>query len=93
MKSRYPRDWPAILNNAAVLLAFGFSHYAMASDLAEVLGIEARDLMKLQPEQAMLSVTGEGIRAVRRLNYLRDAMFENKFDPNPFFQKDRSTGR
>ncbi|QEH36474.1 Conjugal transfer protein TraG [Aquisphaera giovannonii] len=87
MKSLYPQDWSSILNNSAVLLAFGFGHYSACRDYAEVLGLDAGDLMRLAPDEAALSVRGEGTRKVRRLNYLRDAMFQGLADPNPYYRR------
>jgi type IV secretion system protein VirD4 len=93
MKSRYPHDWPTILNNSAVLQAFGFSHYVMAKEWADVLGLDPHELMHLRPDEAALAVRGEGTRRVRRLNYLRDAMFAGLFDPNPYFSRTPPRGR
>ncbi len=37
IKLLYPQDWPTIVNNAAVLQAFGFANFAMAKEWGEVL--------------------------------------------------------
>ncbi len=87
VKSRYPADWPTILNNAGALLGFGFSHYSMAKEWSEVTGMDAHELLRLPSDQAVLAVRGEGVRAVKRLNYLRDALFAGKADPNPYFSR------
>ena len=46
IKLLYPQDWPAIVNNAAVLQAFGFANFAMAKEWGEVLGQEPHDLLR-----------------------------------------------
>lgn len=94
LKSRYPKDWQTILNNAGVLTAFGFANYSMARDWGEVLGLEAAELLTLAKDQASLHLRGESSRTIRRLNYLRDPHFAGLFDPNPFFaRKSLSPGR
>jgi hypothetical protein len=40
--------------------------------------------MILKDDQAVLSVRGEGVRTVRRMDYLKDRMFSGKSDPNPY---------
>lgn len=87
MKSLYPQDWSSILNNSAVLLAFGFGHYSACREYADVLGLDAGDLMRLDPDEAALSGRGEGTRKVRRLNYLKDEMFRGLADPNPYYRR------
>ncbi len=84
MKSRYKADWPTLLNNSGAVLTFGMGHWAAAKDAAEVLGWEPTDLLKLKPDEAVLAVRGEMTRKVRRLNYLKDAMFAGLADENPY---------
>jgi type IV secretion system protein VirD4 len=87
MKSRYPLDWQTILNNSAVLMAFGFGHYAAAKDSAEFLGIPPHKLMELATDQAVLAMRGDGVRAVTRMNYLKEPHFKALADPNPYFKR------
>ena len=87
IKSRYPTDWPTILNNAAALLTFGAGHYAACKDLGELTGIDPKELMTMKADEAVLSVRGEGVRVVRRMDYLKDRIFSGKSDPNPFYAK------
>jgi type IV secretion system protein VirD4 len=93
MKSRYSHDWQTILNNAAVLLSFGQGHYAAAKEYADILGIDAGELLRMGPDHAALSVRGEGTRRIRRMNYLKEARFEGLADPNPYFARQRKLGR
>lgn len=84
IKSRYKTDWATILNNSGAVLTFGMGHWAAAKDVAELLGWEPSDLLKLKPEEAALAVRGEGARRVSRVNYLVDEMFAGLADENPF---------
>ena len=93
MRSRYKLDYPTILNNAAALISFGHGHYAAAKEYAELFGIDAVELLKMGPDQATLSVRGEGTRKIRRLNYLKDEQFAGLTDPNPYFTRHRGRER
>ena len=44
----------------------------------------------MKADEAVLSIRGEGTRKIRRLNYLRDRMFEGMADANPYY---RNAGR
>jgi type IV secretion system protein VirD4 len=85
IKSRYPQDWMTVLNNSGALLAFGFSHYGMAKEWGDLMGMSPDRLMQMGDGDAVLSVRGEGTQPVKRMNYLRDAMFRGLADPNPLF--------
>jgi type IV secretion system protein VirD4 len=93
IKSRYPLDYSTILNNAGAILSFGHGHYNAAKDASEVLGVPLSEFLKMPKDKAVLSVRGEGIRMIRRCNYLQDAMFAGQFDPNPFHKGKEGRGR
>jgi hypothetical protein len=48
-------------------------------------GVVLWDLIRTGTGEAVLVGQDRGIRAVRRLNYLRDPLFAGLFDPNPRF--------
>jgi type IV secretion system protein VirD4 len=81
----YPHDWPTMVNNSAVLQAFGFTNHLMAREWGEVLGQEPRELLRLRREDAMLFTQDEGFRVCRRADYLRDKAFAGHFDANERF--------
>jgi len=83
LKQLYPQDWPSIINNAAVLQAFGFANFGMAGQWGEMLGMDGHDLLRLGEHEAALFIRGEGSSTITRLNYLRDPEFVGLFDPNP----------
>jgi type IV secretion system protein VirD4 len=85
LRHLYPNDWQTIVDNSVVLQAFGINNHLMAKEWAGVLGMEASELRRLAPEQAVVSVHGEDCRVCRRPDYLRDKAFAGLFDPNPRF--------
>ena len=91
IKSRYKNDWQTILNNSGAVVTFGMGHWAAAKDMAEVFGWEPSDLLRLKPDEAVLSVRNEGTRKIHRINYLHDDLFIGLADPNPYY-KNRSGG-
>jgi len=93
IKGRYRHDWQTILNNSGAVISFGFGHYAAAKDGAELFGMETGELLRMKPDEAVVAVRGEGVRKVRRLNYLKDEMFEGMFDPNPYYRRRAGPGK
>jgi type IV secretion system protein VirD4 len=89
IRSRYKLDTATILNNAAVLISFGQGHYAAAKEYADLMGIDAAELLKMGMDQAALSVRGEGTRIIRRMNYLKDERLARFADPNPYFARQK----
>jgi type IV secretion system protein VirD4 len=85
IKARYPHDWKTILNNSGAILAFGFGHYGMANEWGEEMGMSPESVLRMDEQDAVLSVRGEGTKVVKRLNYLRDSLFRGLADQNPLF--------
>lgn len=83
LRHLYPQDWETVLNNSAVVQAFGVSNGWMARGLAEVLGVEADDLLRLAPEEQVLLRPGRTAQVTRRVDYLADRTFAGLADPNP----------
>lgn len=81
----YPGDWQTMVNNSAVVQAFGVNNHQMAREWSEFFGRPADELAALRPEQAVLHVQGRGSRVCRRPDYLRDPAFAGLYDPNPRF--------
>jgi type IV secretion system protein VirD4 len=86
----YPLDWETILNNSGVIQAFGLSNGRMARSCAEVLGVEAEELLALEPGAQVLLRPGHGPLTCRRLDYLRDPLFRGRFDRNPRYAQQPS---
>ena len=78
----YPQDWPTMLNNAAVIQAFGLNNYQMAREWSDVLGTAPEALLRLEPEEMVLGLQRQGALTCRRLDYLCDELFAFLYEPN-----------
>ena len=83
LKSEYPEDWRTILDNLAVVQAFGFRNAFAAQDWGWFFGRDPEQLLNLPADEQLVHIAREGTRQSRRMNYLRDKMFAGLFDPNP----------
>jgi type IV secretion system protein VirD4 len=85
LKLLYPHDWPTIVNNSAVVQAFGVTNHLMAAECGALLGVPARELMRLSPAEQLLQLPRRRAVTGRRLDYLRDRRFASHFDANRRF--------
>ena len=85
LASRYPLDWKTILDNSGIIETFGLSHFGTAKELGDFIGMNPQELMSMSPDEAAISVRGQGTRVIKRPNYLRDRVFQGMADPNPLF--------
>ncbi len=85
LKLLYPQDWQTMVNNSAVVQAFGVNNHLMAKEWSELFGRPSSELSGMQPEQTIVQVQGQGCRICRRPDYLRDPLFKDLYDPNPRF--------
>jgi len=83
LKALYPTDWETILNNSAIVQAFGMTNGWAAKALAELLDQAPGELLRMQRDQQTLLQPGEGSRLARRIDYLTDPIFAGLFDANP----------
>jgi type IV secretion system protein VirD4 len=84
LKATYPTLWRTLLHNCAVHQVFGVPNEATAMALAELHGMsDHRDLLAKGSDTVLLTHAGRVATEVRRGNYLRDAAFAGRFDPNP----------
>lgn len=82
----YPNNWEAIVNNAAVLQAFGVPGHAARIGWRAVLGdADAQLAGELHSDEMLVAVTGQPTTRHTRANYLRDKAFTGRFDPNQRF--------
>jgi type IV secretion system protein VirD4 len=92
LRSLYPETWPTILNNCAVVQLFGARNQLMADEFAGLVGgISGETLMRLERDQQLLSIHGMSL-ICRRLNYLRDTIFQGRFDANPIYGQNAHRG-
>ncbi len=74
-------DWETILNNHSVIRLLGASNHLQATELSRLFGIAPGELTQHNSHTQALFVDGEFIRS-RRINYLTDKYFTDRFDPN-----------
>jgi type IV secretion system protein VirD4 len=87
IQHHYPTAWQAIINNSAVLQIFGLKNHFVARSLADLVGVDARQLLQMPDDEQMLVHNGKNIHFARRLDYLNDPVFKGLWDPNPMFAK------
>jgi type IV secretion system protein VirD4 len=93
LRQLYPEDWQTMVNNSAVVQAFGVNNHQMAREWSELFGRPASELSGMRPEQAIVQVQGQGCHICRRPDYLRDPQFKDLYDPNPRFALQAQPGR
>ncbi len=82
----YPNNWEAIVNNAAVLQAFGVPGHASRVGWRAILGDhDAQLASELHPDEMLVAITGKPTTRHTRANYLRDRTFASRFDANERF--------
>jgi type IV secretion system protein VirD4 len=86
IQALYPHDWETMVNNCGVMQLFGVTRSMAGENLVGIVGkYKAIDLVQLDPSQQVISVSNEVPRMLRLMNYLKDEMFEDRFDVNPLF--------
>jgi type IV secretion system protein VirD4 len=82
----YPSNWEAVVNNAAVLQAFGVPGHAARVGWRTVLGdADAQLASELHPDEMLVAVTGRPTERHTRANYMTDKPFAGRFDANHRF--------
>ncbi|WP_439626604.1 type IV secretory system conjugative DNA transfer family protein [Gemmata sp.] len=82
----YPNNWEAIVNNAAVLQAFGVPGHAARVGWRSVLGdFDAQLATELHADEMLVAITGQPTTRHTRANYLTDRAFEGRFEANHRF--------
>lgn len=54
LRALYPTEWESILNNAAVIQAFGLTNGLVARTVAELLGVDVKRVLGLPPSDQLL---------------------------------------
>jgi type IV secretion system protein VirD4 len=83
LKANYPADWETMLNNTAVVQAFGLANGMVARSVAELFGTNVQTVLGLGRGDQLLMRPGEPTVVSRRVDYLTDRLFAGLFDPNP----------
>jgi type IV secretion system protein VirD4 len=89
IKQLYPQDWTTIINNCDVIQTFGIRTHLMAKDLADVLGVfTPAQLLALPADTAVLGRAGKASAIIKRLDYLKDKIFQDSgYEVNAFYEK------
>jgi len=87
LKQLYAADWETILNNSAVIQAFGLSNGWAAKPVAEIMDMTAGELLAMGKNRQALLRPGRGAQITRRVDYLSDSVFSGLFDANPRYSR------
>lgn len=87
VRSCYPTGHSTLVNNSAVLQAFGISNSQMARQLAEIIDFSKSDLLSMPADCSAVFVKGQGTQKLRLPDYLVDPPFRGLWDGNPFFTR------
>ena len=81
----YPHNWEALVNNAAVLQAFGVPGHAARIGWRAILGDADALASELHTDEMLVAITGQSLARHTRANYMRDKPFAGRFDANQRF--------
>ncbi|MBL7744517.1 MAG: type IV secretory system conjugative DNA transfer family protein [Chitinophagaceae bacterium] len=92
LKTVYDKEWTTMVNNCAVIQAFGFRNQMMAKEIAEVIGgISHPDLLRMKQDMAVMATPGKPGRLIKRLDYLNDEIFNDSgFAENRMYKNSRA---
>ncbi len=85
LRQNYRNDWQTIVNNSGVLQVFGITNHSMAKEWSDLLGLRPQELSQIDREEAFVHRQGQGSLVCRRLDYLKDEVFDGLFDDNQRF--------
>jgi type IV secretion system protein VirD4 len=86
MMKLYPNNWESLVNNAAVLQAFGVPGHASRHSWRIILGeADAQLASELHQTEMLVAITGQPLARHTRANYMRDKPFVGRFDANQRF--------
>lgn len=90
LSASYPQSWKTLLNNCEVLQVFGINNRQMATGWEEYFD-SAKSLHHLSREEQLLHIRDRGDLYCRRINYLVDESFRNRFDTNRLYDNCQET--
>lgn len=98
LTQNFPFDHNTIINNCAVIQAFGLSRLSAAAPLASIVGTFTGDeLMQLDRTQQMLSFSPGRVRTAKLFKYYKDEAFARpgprRWDQNPMRPPEPSVSR
>lgn len=88
IKRLYPEDWTTIVNNSDLIQIFGVTTNMMANELIQVVGkITSETLLDLPENEMIMALPPGRVEKVYKMDYLKDAIFQNLYDKHPMFDK------
>ncbi len=85
IKRLYEIGWETMVNNCDVLQIFGAKNFMVASEFAEIVGVEPDEIKDIGGDEQVLVMKGEDAVRARKFDYLKNSRFAGKFDPNPLY--------
>ena len=91
LQAVYPAEWTTIVNNCAVVQAFGTPTPMSAKALNDILAVSESELLTMDRSKQVLRVAHHAhyneAGWAGRCDYLRDGLFRGKFDDNLRYRK------
>jgi type IV secretion system protein VirD4 len=88
LKSLYPQDFETVMENCGAIVTFGHTSMGMSRHIADMLGdVSADALFTMTGEQIAVHLARQPTVIGKRLDYLEDELFVDKFDANPRYQQ------
>ena len=84
LKKLYEVGWPTMINNCGIFQCFGANNFQVASDLAELVGIDQDDVRQLNRDEQIVVIDGQPHKC-SKYNYREDPDFDGKYDANPYY--------
>lgn len=85
LRRTYPAQCETLLNNSAMVQAFGVTRMRLAQQLHPLAPrLDAAELLSLPAHRMLLLRRGRTAAVVQRPDYLHDSAFAGEFDANPF---------
>jgi len=93
LQSVYPKDWRTIIDNAAVVQAFGFYTGPFLQDIKTITGLEVgTTLSAVQGNKQVIALSGEDAFVGRRVSYLTDSSYKGLWNKNHMIDTAKTKG-
>ncbi|MCB2077675.1 MAG: type IV secretory system conjugative DNA transfer family protein [Novosphingobium sp.] len=92
LRRLYPADWETMVNNCAVVQAFGALNLMASRSMAQLTGFggdDGRAVLDLEDHEMLLQIAGDEAIVARKPDYLTDPAFREQFDANPYHDPHR----
>lgn len=83
LEATYPAEWRTLFNNARAHIAFGAMTPMAARMAARLFATTSGAVEALEPDEAMVMVSGKRVKTVARIDYRTDPSLSDRAEPNP----------